>query len=304
MPSRVFKPKEVPIPGYLFDDAVVRKELANYYSSVRRADDAVGGVLEALNESGQVDRTIVIFLSDHGMGMPFVKTELYHRSTQTPLIVRWPGVTKAGAVDREHLVSAVDFLPTLLDIVGVEHPDGLDGRSFEPLLRGQPQQDREYVIKEYNENSGGHRNPMRAVQTKRYLYIFNPWSNGKRVMRTATQGTATYARIKQLAKTDKAMARRLDEFDHRVVEELYDVEEDPDCLTNLINDPAHQNDVVTLRKTLEQWMEKTADPALESLRHRDDPSVREAYMQRIEKESADRVAKNKPKGGRRRAADD
>src|SRR6185295_10262732 len=107
VPSRVFKPKEVPVAGYLFDDPVVRTELSHYYSSVRRTDDSVGKILEALNESGQASRTIVIFLSDHGMGMPFVKTELYHRSTQTPLIVQWPGVTKAGAVDREHLVSAV-----------------------------------------------------------------------------------------------------------------------------------------------------------------------------------------------------
>jgi N-sulfoglucosamine sulfohydrolase len=303
-PSRVFEPKEVPIPGYLFDDPVVRKEMANYYSSVRRADDAVGCVLEALNESGQADRTIVIFLSDHGMALPFVKTELYHHSTRTPLIVHWPGVTKSGTVDREHMVSGVDFLPTLLDIVGIEHRDGLDGRSFEPLLRGTPQQDREYVIKEYNENSGGHRNPMRAVQTKRYLYIFNPWSDGKRVMHTATQGTATYARLKQLAKTNKAMAKRLDVFDHRVLEELFDVEKDPDCLSNLINDPAHQNEVATLRKTLEQWMEKTGDPALESLRHRDDPTVREAYMQRVEKESADRGARVKANRGKRRAAAD
>src|SRR6185436_8449748 len=75
-PSRVFKPKEVPIPGYLFDDPVVRTEMAHYFSSVRRADDSVGAVLEALDESGQADRTIVIFLSDHGMGMPFVKTQL------------------------------------------------------------------------------------------------------------------------------------------------------------------------------------------------------------------------------------
>ncbi len=239
-PSRVFKPEEVPIPGYLFDDPVVRTEMSHYYSSVRRADDAVGGILESLDASGQAEHTIVIFLSDHGMGMPFVKTQLYHRSTQTPLIVRWPGVTTAGSVDRKHLLSAVDFLPTLLDIVGAAHPAGLDGRSFEPLLHGQSQNDRDYVIKEYNENSGGVRDPMRAVETKRFLYIFNPWSNGQRRMRTATQGTTTYARMQQLAKTDPAMARRLDTFDHRVLEELYDVEHDPDCLKNLIHDPAQE----------------------------------------------------------------
>jgi N-sulfoglucosamine sulfohydrolase len=301
-PSKVFKPNEVPIPGYLFDDPVVRTEMAHYFSSVRRADDSVGAVLEALDESGQAERTIVIFLSDHGMGMPFVKTQLYHRSTQTPLIVRWPGVTKAGAIDREHLVSAVDFLPTLLDIVGAAHPEGLDGRSFEPLLQGQPQKDRQYAIKEYNENSGGFRDPMRGVESKRFLYLFNPWSNGERRMRTATQGTFTYARMQQLAKTDKEMAKRLDAFDHRVLEELYDVEKDPDCLKNLIDDPSHKNDVAELRKVLEQWMVKTGDPLLDVFRQRDDVAFREAYMKKVEKESTDRGSRadrKAAKGGKR-----
>ena len=68
---------------------------------------------------------------------------------------------------------------------------------------------------------------MRGVESKQFLYLFNPWSNGERSMRTATQGTFTYARMEQLAKTDTAMAKRLDAFDHRVLEELYDVEKDP-----------------------------------------------------------------------------
>src|SRR4029078_4480630 len=243
---------------------------------------------QAVDKSRKADHNIVIFLSDHGMGMPFVKTQLYHRSTQTPLIIRWPQVTKAGAVDHDHLGSAVDFLPRLLDIVGVKHPDGLDGRSFEPLLHGQPQTGREYAIKEYNENSGGFSDPMRGVESKRYLYLFNPWADGKRRMRTATQGTFTYARMQQLAKTDKAMADRLDAFDHRVLEELYDVEKDPDCLKNLIDDPAHKYDVAQLCGVFEQSMEKSGDPLLEVFRHRNDVALREAYMKKVEKESADR----------------
>ncbi|MCA9082081.1 MAG: sulfatase-like hydrolase/transferase, partial [Planctomycetaceae bacterium] len=88
VPSRVFTPDEVPIPGFLFDDPVVRKELSHYYSSVRRADDAVGEILKALDDSGQRDNTVVMFLSDHGMPLPFAKTQLYHHSTRTPLIFR------------------------------------------------------------------------------------------------------------------------------------------------------------------------------------------------------------------------
>ena len=158
--SKVYTADEVPIPGFLFDDPAVRKELALYYTSVRRADDCVGSILKALEESGEADNTFVMFLSDHGMPLPFAKTQLYHHSTWTPLIVKWPGKTKAGSVDERHMVSAVDFFPTLCDVIGVEHPEGMDGRSFEPLLRAETQENRDSVFKLYNENSGGNRHPL------------------------------------------------------------------------------------------------------------------------------------------------
>lgn len=289
-PSRVFTPDEVPIPGYLFDDPVVRKELAHYYSSVRRADDSVGQIMAALEASGQAEKTVVMFLADHGMPLPFVKTQLYHHSTRTPWIVRWPGVTKAGSSDSGHMISAVDMLPTLLDIAGVQHPTGLDGRSFAPLLKGEAQADREMVIKEYNENAGGSRDPMRAIQTKQFLYIFNPWSNGQRIMQTATTGTPTYRRFRELANSDPQLAARHKLYQHRVVEELYDVERDPDCLRNLIDDQAAAAERNKLRQTLDEWMVKTADPMLEVFRKRDDAAFRELYMQKMEREAEERSA--------------
>jgi N-sulfoglucosamine sulfohydrolase len=295
-PSRVFTADEPPTPGFLFRDPVVSKELAHYYSSVRRADDGMGHILRALDESGQADRTMVMFLSDHGMPLPFAKTQLYHHSSHTPLIVRWPGVTKAGRLDDEHMVSAVDFVPTLLDVVGVAHPEGIDGRSFASLLKGEPQAKREMVVKEYNENAGGSRDPMRAVQTKRLLYLFNPWSNGDRVMATATTGTPTYRRMAELAETDPVLAARHDLYQHRVVEELYDVEGDPDCLVNLIDDAAHQQELARLRKAMETWMVETGDHMLDVYRNRDDPAVREAYVLEKEREADERrKQKRKPK---------
>jgi N-sulfoglucosamine sulfohydrolase len=287
-PSRVFMADEMPVPGFLFEDAVVQKELAHYYSSVRRADDGVGEILKALDASGEAENTMVMFLSDHGMPLPFAKTQVYHHSTHTPLIFRWPGVVQPGSFDRTHMVSAVDFLPTLLDVVGAKHPPGIDGRSFAALLKGGKQAARDMIIKEYNENAGGSRDPMRAVQTKDYLYIFNPWSNGQRVMATATTGTSTYRRMAELAKTNKGLAARHDLYQHRVVEELYDVKNDADCLINLIDAPAHQEELARLREALEAWMVDTRDHMLEVFRKRDDPAVREAYVQRKESEAAER----------------
>lgn len=285
VPPRVFKPSEVPIPGFLFEDAVVRKELAHYYSSVSRCDDAVGSILEILKLSGKEKTTLVMFLSDHGMPLPFAKTQLYHHSTHTPLIVRWPGVTKPATEETTHMVSAVDFLPTLLDVAKVAHPEKQDGRSFASIIKGKTQEDRDFVIKEYNENAGASRDPMRAIQTKKYLYLFNPWSNGERVFATATSGTQTYRRMVQLAASDPAMKTRLDLYRHRVVEELYDVENDPDCLVNLIDSRQHQATLKDLRDKLESWMKETKDPMLDVFRNRDDAELREAFVVAQEKEA-------------------
>lgn len=291
--SRIFRAREVPIPGFLFEDPLVRQELALYYTSVRRADDAVGAILQALKKSGQEENTIVIFLSDHGMPLPFAKTQLWHHSTRTPLIVKWPGVTKPGSIDQKHMVSAVDLLPTFLDMAELKHPDGFDGKSFCPVIKGRPQDGRDSVFKVYNENAGGNRHPIRGVQTRKYLYLFNPWSDGVNVFRTATNGTATYRQMKKLAPDNPAIAARLDLMDHRKVEELYDVENDPDCLRNLAEDPAHAEALTDLRTRLERVMVETNDHALAPFRKRNDPAVLAAYMKKVQDESRARRAKKR-----------
>ncbi len=293
IPSRIFKSEEMPIPGFLFDDPKVREELALYYSSVRRADDCVGKILEALGNSGEAENTVVIFLSDHGMPLPFAKTQLYHHSTHSPWIIRWPGVTRSGKVDDVHMVSAVDMLPTLLDIVGAKHPGRLDGRSFLSLIRGEQQVNRDHVFKEYNENAGASRDPMRAVQTKQFLYLFNPWSNGQRVFATATTGTVTYRRMATLAKSDARLAKRLAMYKYRVPEELYDVSVDPDCLNNIIDSSEHKMVLNQLQERLKWWMKKTGDPMLTVFERRNDAEFRESVVQRQEQESMARRAKRK-----------
>ena len=300
-PSRVFTAAEVPVPGFLFDDPEVRKELALYYSSVRRADDSLGEVLRALRESGEEERTVIFFLSDHGMPLPFAKTQLYFHSTRTPWMVRWPGVTRAGAVDDRHLISAVDLLPTLLDITGLPHPAGMDGRSFAPVLRGEIQSGRDYIVAEYNENSGGNRHPMRSIITRDHGYLFNPWSNGTRAMATATKGTVTYRRMVALAKTDAAINARLRLFDHRLPEEMYDYTNDPDALRNLIDEPAHRTKRDELIAALDAWMVRTKDPMLPVFRDRANLATREAFMREQEKEAAERNApKRAGKAGKRK----
>ena len=250
VPTRVFTADEVPVPGFLPEDEIIRQELALYYSSVRRADDCFTEIMRALGS--ELAETFVLFLSDHGMPLPFAKTQLYHHSTHTPLLVHWPGVTKPGSVDDTHFVGAIDFVPTLLEVMRVEHPspERLHGRSFAALLRGETQADRTHVILQYNENAGRNRHPMRGIHTERFLYLFNPWSDGKRKFATATTGTKTYSQMVKRAANEPAIEKRLDLFDHRVLEECYDILEDPDCLVNLIDSAEHQDAIKQLRAVL------------------------------------------------------
>jgi N-sulfoglucosamine sulfohydrolase len=265
-PSRIFKAEEISVPGFLPDDPVVREEVAEYFSLVRRADDSVGYALRALEEAGVADNTLVVFLSDHGMPFPFAKTQLYHHSTRTPLIIRWPGIAKKDSTDDTHMVSAVDLLPTLLDAIGIPHPKGIDGHSFLPLLKGQAQDGREAVFKQFTKTVNGIALRMRAIETKRFLLIYNHWSDGKRKVGTTTIRTETYKRMRELAKTDPAVAARLEFFRHRVIDEFYDVENDPDCLINLIADPAYQKPLNRLRAALRGSMKETGDSLLKYIR--------------------------------------
>ena len=294
VPSRIYTAEEVPVPGFLFEDPEVREELALYYSSVRRADDCLNEVLKALRKSGQWENTMIVFLSDHGMPLPFAKTQLYHHSTRTPLMIRLPGITKAGKVEKHHMVSILDLLPTVLDSLGIPKPKRLDGRSFYPLLQGKKQDNRDFVIKEYNENAGRSRDPMRGIQTKTHLFLFNPWSNGERVFATATNGTVTCKRMVKLAEDDERMNERLELYRYRVPQELYHVKRDPDCLENLIHHPHHEKTKNKLMVLLEEWMVQTKDPLLECFQNRDEPEFVEAYIQKLEEEANARRIKEKP----------
>jgi hypothetical protein len=103
-----------------------------------------------------------------------------------------------------------------------------------------------------------------------------------------------------LAKSDEAVAARHELFVHRVPEELYAVDRDPDCVTNLIADASAGNRLGRSRKTLETWMEEAGDPMLGTFRQRGDAAAREAFMSG-QVAAADERKADKPKKGAKRA---
>ncbi len=263
--TRTIKPDEVEVPPFLPDLPDVRKEIAQYFTSVHRMDECVGQVLRALKESGQEENTVVFFLSDNGISQPFAKTNCYKVSTQTPLIVRWPGKIKPGR-NTDDLVSGIDFTPTVLDICGIKQIAGVDGRSYLPLLEGRKEAGHDKVFTFLFETSAKKEFPMRCVRTKRYSYLYNAWSDGKTTFQNEPMGGLAWKAMVAAAPNDKHVAARVDFFLHRVPEELYDLESDPGERTNLIADPKSKGQLTTMRAEMLKMMESTKDPVLDKFK--------------------------------------
>lgn len=122
---------------------------------------------------------------------------------------------------------------------------------------------------------------MRCVQNRRFGYIFNPWSDGKYIFRNESQSGRSFETMEKAAAENPDIAARVELFLYRVPEELYDFENDPDALNNLVDDPAYASELETLRNQLEKWMEENGDPALSAFRNRNSREQPDAFMQEM-----------------------
>lgn len=259
-PSKVFSGDEVEVPGFLPDIPGVRQEYAEYLSSSRRCDDVVGAVLAALDRTGKADDTLVIFMSDNGMAFPFAKANCYLRSTLTPLIVRWPGVTTPGSSNADAFVDMLDLFPTFCDAAGVAVPGGVDGATLTPLLKGGRERDRDQVFTVFHETSAKQRFEMRCVQDFQYGYIWNGWADGSVQYRAENMWGLSWPAMLEAAENNEAIRQRTDFYLTRAREELYDLTADPDCLNNLADQPDLEPVLTRKRTSLSRWMTSTGDP--------------------------------------------
>jgi len=258
-PSRIYQPDEIVIPGFLPDLPPIREEIAQYYSSVSRADDVVGRVLVELEKAGFAKNTLVMLKSDHGIPVPFAKTNVWRHSTITPWIVRWPGTVKPGTHETDHSVAGVDFAPTILDALGLPPMKGMDGRSFLPVLKGKKQKGREFVYTHINTIASGRSYAMRSLQGKRYGLIWNGWHDGETTFKNESMSGLTWKAMAKAAQNDPALAKRVKHYLYRAPFEFYDYGKDPDALNNLIDDEEHAKFVNRYGQELLKVMKKTKD---------------------------------------------
>jgi len=260
-PSRVFKPDEVVVPAFLPDTKDVRKELADYYCSVRRCDDLVGHLMDILEQTGLASNTVVFFLSDHGMGAPSAKGNAYLNSTKTPLVVRWPGRVKPGSVDDRNYVSSIDIFPTLLEAAGIESPGGFDGLSLLPVFAGNGLKNRDDIFFTYfYTNVGKNLFNMRTALTEDFSYTYNTFHTGAPLYSGSSLGGHFFKSMQAAGETDPKWAARADFILRRAPEELYDLRKDPDCMNNLAENPEYEPVIKKSRKAMAENMRATADP--------------------------------------------
>jgi arylsulfatase A-like enzyme len=192
-----------------------QRYMHDYTGTVRAVDESVGRLLDYLEKEGLAENTIVVYSSDQGFFLGehgwFDKRWIFEESLRTPLLVRWPGVSRPGGVSKD-LVSTLDFAQTFLDAAGLPAPAEMQGRSLRPILAGnRPADWRTAFYYQYFEWPAPHRvRPHYGVVTDRYklVHFF---------------GTA-------------------DDY-----WELYDTEKDPRELRNVLADPAY----AAARKQLE-----------------------------------------------------
>ena len=241
----------VEILPYLRDTEGTRRELAGLQGAVRHVDTHVGRLLTALAESGLGPNTLVIFTTDHGIAMPRAKCGVYEPGVQVALLLRLPGRKGwNGGIVHHEMISNIDYLPTILDLLGVPIPGNVQGRSFAPLLDGKPYTPRREIFTELTYHD--YYDPRRAIRTETHKLIVNfttapafmdpsqSWRPSSDVLAPANHALAYHPHI-----------------------ELYD----------LVQDPWEQNDVARrpqyaavrgeLLQRLRKQMVDTKDPILQ-----------------------------------------
>jgi len=274
------KLENVQVPGCLPDDQVVRTDICDYYWEVQRFDRKVGEILKILEDSGELNQTLVVVTSDNGMPFPRCKSNVYDMGTHVPMAVRWGSVVRPGRVV-DDFVSLSDLAPTFLEAAGLKPPAEMTGRSFLNILLSARQgrvdrsRDRVFTGKERHVicRPGGAGYPMRAIRTARFLYIrnFKPhlWPAGDPQWRRGYWPEVPYGDIDDsptkrfmMEHKDQPQVGRLFElaFGKRPAEELYDLEKDPEQLTNVAYEPGYAKVKKRLSAALMEELKRTKDP--------------------------------------------
>lgn len=265
------------VPAYWPDNEVVRTDMLDYALEIEHFDNHLGNILAHLDSIGELDNTIVIVTSDHGMPFPRVKGQDYYYSNHIPLAVMWgKGLINPGRRCDE-LISVIDFAPTLLELAGVNGEQygmqHIEGKSFTDILRDDtdPSIDRSVMMMGKERHDVGRPDdqgyPMRALLKGKYLYIHNyepsRWPAGDPVTGYMNiDGSPTKTEIIK-ARHDPETKYFWDlSMGKRGERELYDITVDPLCMNNLANNSDSQDIVESMEEEMSRRLKAQNDPRM------------------------------------------
>ena len=257
--------KGVFIPHYLKDTPAIREDLARFQGPIRFFDKCVGEILDALKQGPAAEQTLVVFTSDHGIPYPGAKWSLYEPGIENPLIMFQPKTALQGGKVYHQLMSNVDFLPTLLDLLGVEIPASLQGCSFKEVIAGKTVKPPRREVFAQRTSHALRDNTSRAIRTDRYKLIryFEPGRVIEFPTDTVPQSVAEH--------TERPKRKA----GQRPVVQLFDLKDDPHERNDLAALPEYAEMVRDLSDRLWHWMEQVGDPILKG------PLVTPYYRQAI-----------------------
>jgi N-sulfoglucosamine sulfohydrolase len=257
-----FAEDEVVVPSFLSDTPEVRAEIAQYYQSIARLDRGIGRLMEVLHEEGQAERTVVLYISDNGAAFPEAKTTLYEPGMRLPCIVRSPLHANRGTTC-DGLITWADITPTVLDLAGLyQEPERFHGRSFVEIIDQQsPAGWRDEVMAAHTFHEITNYYPMRVVRTQRYKFIWNIAWKLDYSFASDLWASASWQRVLREG-SERFGARSVESYVHRPRFELYDLEADPDEVTNLADRPEYEELVASFCDKIKRFQEDTHDPWL------------------------------------------
>lgn len=256
-----YDPKKVDLPYYLPDSDATRNDWADYYQSISRMDRGVGLIVEVLRELGQLDDTLILFISDNGPPFPGAKTTLYASGIHLPLIMAGPGLPSGRT--NNALVSYIDLTPTILEVAGAKTPSykqtKLHGESLLSIAKADNPKGRDAVFGSHQFHEITMYYPMRTIVTEKYKLIVNLDHQKAYPFASDLWGSPSW----QYIRTNKLKMmgeRSVEAYLQRPKEELYDLTADPNELKNLAGDAGHAKTLADLRERLRAWQSVTNDP--------------------------------------------
>lgn len=258
-----YDPGKIDIPVKHIDTKETRTSRSRYYTDITKMDGNLGKLLNSLKKNNLSDNTIVIFIADQGPQWPFAKWSLYDDGVRTPLMVRWPGITKGGK-HTTALVSLADLLPTIVEAAGGTAPENIDGESFLAVLKGQKDIHRKYVFASHTGDRLMNRSPARMLRTSQYKYILNLapeilYTTHMDLAKDHDGGREYWDSWLQKSFTDEHAASVLWRYHNRPKEELYDIITDPHEMHNLAEDSKYLTLIDEFHAEMSKWRTQQHD---------------------------------------------